>query len=42
MSAFPQLSDADIDNIIAYTSEPRLKLLRHQLVVLKRFLELVF
>jgi mono/diheme cytochrome c family protein len=23
MSAFPQLSDADIDNIIAYTSEPK-------------------
>jgi mono/diheme cytochrome c family protein len=22
MSAFPQLSNADIDNIIAYTSEP--------------------
>jgi hypothetical protein len=37
MSAFPQLSDGDIDNIIVYTSEPKLKL-RHQLVVLKRFL----
>jgi hypothetical protein len=24
MSAFPQLSNADIDNIIAYTSEPKL------------------
>ena len=23
MTAFPQLSDADIDNIIAYTSEPK-------------------
>jgi hypothetical protein len=34
MSAFPQLSNADIDNIIAYTSEPKLKLLLHQLVVL--------
>jgi uncharacterized protein (DUF433 family) len=27
MSAFPQLSNADIDNIIAYTSELKLKLL---------------
>jgi hypothetical protein len=25
MSAFPQLSNGDIDNIIAYTSEPKLK-----------------
>jgi hypothetical protein len=38
MSAFPQLSNADIDNIIAYTSEPKLKLLL-QLVVLLRFLD---
>jgi mono/diheme cytochrome c family protein len=27
MSAFPQLSNADIDNIIAYTSEPKVELL---------------
>jgi hypothetical protein len=32
MSAFPQLSNADIDNIIAYTSE--LKLLLQLLVAL--------
>jgi hypothetical protein len=25
MSAFPQLSNADIDNIIAYTSEPKVE-----------------
>jgi mono/diheme cytochrome c family protein len=25
MSAFPQLSDADIDNILAYTSEPKME-----------------
>jgi hypothetical protein len=40
MSAFPQLSDGDIDNIIVIP-EPKAEALRHQLVVLKRFLELV-
>jgi hypothetical protein len=28
MSAFPQLSNADIDNIIAYTSEPKVEAAR--------------
>jgi mono/diheme cytochrome c family protein len=34
MSAFPQLSNADIDNIIAYTSEPKVEAAAQLLVAL--------
>jgi hypothetical protein len=40
MSAFPQLSNADIDNIIAYTSEPKVEAAL-QLLVALLFLDLL-
>jgi hypothetical protein len=40
MSAFPQLSNADIDNIIAYTSEPKVEAAAPVLVALL-FLDLL-
>jgi hypothetical protein len=40
MSAFPQLSNADIDNIIAYTSEPKVEAVL-QLWVALLFLDLL-
>jgi mono/diheme cytochrome c family protein len=40
MSAFPQLSNADIDNIIAYTSEPKVEA-APAVVVALRFLDLL-
>jgi mono/diheme cytochrome c family protein len=35
MTAFPQLSNADIDNIIAYTSEPKAELRQWELQLLR-------
>jgi hypothetical protein len=47
MTAFPQLSDADIDNIIAYTSEPKaeapvLLLLERLVHQVRQLLKVVF